>query len=109
MPRVQINIQSVSDIITNSSSEVFCTITGKDAKSIYETLSPLFRGDLDYAPFLEYWEEGEYDEDTPEMIQLNIPYSCSGVTEFYKAGMEALLTKYFREGNYEISYEDSIY
>lgn len=43
------------------------------------------------------------------MIQLNIPYSCSGVTEFYKAGMGALLTKYFGEGNYEISYEDSIY
>lgn len=109
MPLIQINIQSVSDIITNSSSEVFCTITGKDTKSIYETLSPLFKGDPDYAPFLEYWEEGAYDAGTPEMIQLNIPYSCSGVTEFYKAGMEALLTKYFGEGNYEISYEDSIY
>ena len=106
---IQFNIQSVSDIITNSSSEVFCTITGKDTKSIYEVLSPLFKGDPDYAPFLEYWEEGEYDEDTPEMVQLNIPYSCSGVTEFYKAGMEALLDKYFGEGNYEISYEDPIY
>lgn len=51
MPLIQINIQSVSDIITNSSSEVFCTITGKDTKSIYETLSPLFKGDHDYAPF----------------------------------------------------------
>ena len=106
---IQFNIQSVSDIITNSSSEVFCTITGKDTKSIYEVLSPLFKGDHDYAPFLEYWEEGEYDEDTPEMMLLNIPYSCSGVSEFYKAGMEALLTKYFGEGNYEISYEDPIY
>lgn len=106
MPRtVVIKVQSISDIITNSSSEVFCTITGKDTKSIYETLSPLFNGDPDFAPFLEYWEEGEYDEDTPEMIQLNIPYSCSGVSEFYKAGMEALLTKYFGEGNYTIEYE----
>ena len=109
MPLIQINIQSVSDIITNSSSEVFCTITGKDTKSIYEVLSPLFNGDPEYVPFLEYWEEGEYNEDTPEMVQLNIPYSCSGVSKFYKAGMEALLTKYFGEGNYEISYEDSIY
>lgn len=63
--KIKINIQSISDIITNSSSEVFCTITGKDTKSIYETLSPLFNGDADFAPFLEYWEEGEYDEDTP--------------------------------------------
>jgi hypothetical protein len=92
---IKIKIQSISDIITNSSSEVFCTITGKDTKSIYETLFPLFNGDHDYAPFLEYWEEGAYDEDTPEMVQLHFPYSCSGVTEFYKAGMEALLTKYF--------------
>ena len=107
--KIKINIQSISDIITNSSSEVFCTITGKDAKNIYETLSPLFRGDPDSAPFLEYWEEGEYDEDLPEMVQLNIPYSCSGVSEFYKAGMEALLTKYFGEGNYEINYEGPIY
>lgn len=105
MPQtVVIKVQSISDIITNSSSEVFCTITGKDTKSIYETLSPLFNGDPDYAPFLEYWEEGEYDEDTPEMIQLNIPLG-SGVPEFYKAGMEALLTKYFGEGNYTIEYE----
>jgi hypothetical protein len=109
MLRIAIKVQSVSDIITNSSSEVFCTITGKDTKSIYEILSPLFKGDPDFAPFLEYWEEGEYDKNTPEMIILNIPYSCSGVYEFYKAGIEALLTKYFGEGNYEISYEDSIY
>ena len=102
---IKINIQSISDIITNSSSEVFCTITGKDAKSIYETLSPLFEGDSDFTPFLEYWEEGEYDEDAPEMVQLNIPYSCSEASEFYKAGMEALLAKYFGEGNYTIEYE----
>lgn len=49
--KVKINVQSISDIITNSSSEVFCTITGKDTKSIYETLSPLFNGDADFVPF----------------------------------------------------------
>lgn len=107
MPQtVVIKVQSISDIITNSSSEVFCTITGKDTKSIYEVLSPLFKeGYYDDAPFLDYWEEGEYDEDSPEMVQLNLPYSCSGAPEFYKAGMEALLTKYFGEGNYTIEYE----
>lgn len=107
--KIKVKIQSVSDIITNSSSEVFCTITGKDTKSIYEILSPLFKGDPELAPYLDYWEENEYDKGAPEMIHLNIPYSCSEVSEFYKAGIEALLTKYFGEGNYEIDYEDSIY
>lgn len=107
--KVKIKVQSISDIITNSSSEVFCTITSKDIKSIYETLSPLFKGDPECSPYLDYWEENEYDEGAPEMIQLNIPYSCSGVPEFYKAGIEALLTKYFGEGNYEINYEGPIY
>lgn len=107
---VIIKIQSVSDIITNSSSEVFCTITGKDIKSIYEILSPLFKGDPDYSPMLDYWEKDEYyDEGNPEMVQLNIPYSCYGVEEFYKAGIEALLNNYIGEGNYEINYEGSIY
>lgn len=104
--KIVIKIQSVSDIITNSSSEVFCTITGKDTKSIYEILSPLFKGDPEFAPYLDYWEENEYDEGAPEMITLNIPYSCLEVSEFYKEGIEALLTKYFGEGNYEIDYED---
>jgi hypothetical protein len=104
--KVDIKIQSISDIITNSSSEVFCTITGEDVKSIYEILSPLFKGDPDSSPFLSYWKENEYDEDTPEMIQLNIPYSCSGVCEFYKAGMEAVLDKYVWDKNYQIEYED---
>lgn len=51
-----IPIQSFSDVITNSSSEIFCTITG----------------------------------DAP--------------TEFYKAGLEAILDKYFKD-NYKIEYE----
>ena len=103
--KVDIKIQSISDIITNSSSEVFCTITGEDIKSIDEFLSPLFKGDPDYSPFLYYWEENEYDEDTPEMIQVNIPYSCSGAYEFYKVGIEAVLDKYVGDKNYQIEYE----
>ena len=43
MPQmITIKIQSISDIITNSSSEVFCTITGKDIEAIAELLKPLF-------------------------------------------------------------------
>ena len=40
--KIKINIQTVSDIITNSSSEVFCTITGQDIKAIKDIIIPLF-------------------------------------------------------------------
>ena len=43
--KIVINIQTISDIITNSSSEVFCTITGKDVEAIYQMLKPFFPGD----------------------------------------------------------------
>lgn len=102
--KIDIKIQSISDIITNSSSEVFCTITGEDVKSMYKILSPLFEGDPDYSPFLDYWEENEYDEDTPEMIRVNIPYSCL-TCEFHKVSIEAILDKYIGDKNYQIEYE----
>ena len=47
MLRIVIKIQSISDIITNSSSEVFCTITSKDVKAIYQVLEPFFPGNDD--------------------------------------------------------------
>ncbi len=44
-------IQSFSDIITNSSSEIFCQITGEDLDIINEVLSPIFQGvDDDFEP-----------------------------------------------------------
>jgi hypothetical protein len=70
---LRINIQSFSDVITNSSSEIFCTISGDDLVGIYELLEPLLPG---------------YDSPT----------------EFYKAGLEAILDKYFKD-NYTIEYE----
>lgn len=42
-------IQSFSDVVTNSSSEIFCTITGNDLDSIYELLKPLFPSSYGYS------------------------------------------------------------
>ena len=39
-----IPVQTVSDLITNSSSEIFCTITGDDLKAIYDLLKPILPG-----------------------------------------------------------------
>lgn len=41
---MNILVQSVSDLITNSSSEIFCTITGDDLKAIYDLLKPILPG-----------------------------------------------------------------
>lgn len=95
MLQLRINIQSFSDVITNSSSEIFCTITGNDLKAIYDLLKPILPGrDSDLEPTLHMEENA---------ITLWLPYGDSP-TEFYKAGLEAILDKYFKD-NYKIEYE----
>lgn len=92
---LSINIQSFSDVITNSSSEIFCTITGDNTEAIYDLLKQLFPGcDSDLEPVL-------YEGDNS--VSLWLPYGEYAV-EFYKAGLEAVLDKYFKD-NYKIEYE----
>lgn len=90
-----IPIQSFSDVITNSSSEIFCTITGDDLETIYDILKPLFPGyDSDMEPVL--YQEGN-------SISLWLPYG-EYATEFYREGLEAILDTHFKD-NYKIEYE----
>lgn len=112
-------IQSISDVITNSSSEVFCTITGSDEvlNKISEILKAVIPDDY-------YWEEdphlrmrnkenfvedGWYSaEDVAEYperwIEVVLPYSVAHCSDFYKAGIEALL-KVNNIKDYNIEYE----
>lgn len=92
-----IPVQSIGDLITNSSSEVFILDTGNDLDSIYELLKPLFPSSYGYSdmePTL-YMEDG--------VITLWIPYGEQPV-DFYRAGLEAILDKHFKD-NYKIEYE----
>ena len=99
---VDIKIQSISDIITNSSSEVFCKITGNNLDEIWSILQPLFPGvDSELEPVLRYYEDNEWDEGIPENIVLEFPYRLESVSEFYKAGLEAIL----KDLNCNIEYE----
>ena len=102
MPQtVVIKVQSISDIITNSSSEVFCTITGKDMESIFEILYPLFKGqDSEFEPTISYFET-----ENPPYIEINMPYGFDSVTTFYKAGLKAFLDLAIGENNYSIDYD----
>ena len=93
--KVRIYIQSISDIITNSSSELFCTISGPKISDIYDILSPLFlRKCCDISPTLDI------EDDT---ILLSLPYD-DNPEEFYKEGLKAILDKYFKD-NYKIEFE----
>ena len=104
--KIDIKIQSISDIITNSSSEVFCTITGKDLEAIAELLKPLFsEHDSDLYPCMDFYDEDEWDEGYPGLIQISLPYGYDGITEFYRAGLKAILDQTIGENNYDIDYE----
>ena len=96
--KIKINIQTVSDIITNSSSEVFCTITGQDIKAIKDIIIPLFPNtDSEMGPIAYLNEEDN-------CVVIEIPYGLDGVADFYKEGLEAILDKYLG-GHYYIEYE----
>lgn len=83
MLRIQINIQSISDIITNSSSEVFCTITGKDLEEVQSILGALFK--------TEYSEDFVRISITDETVEVWMPYNLYEQSAFFKAGLEAIL------------------
>ena len=71
--KITFKVQSLSDIITNSSSEVFLRIDSKDEKThneIYKVMQELFPGN-DYEMSHGGWEytgDGEYS------ISLEVPY-----------------------------------
>lgn len=113
--KLLINLQSVSDIITNSSSEVFCKITAdKDTLTFIEDLlQPLFGDEYEYDMVLKlkYREDEDprwcsnYEKLPEQWLELEMPYRLNDVEAFYKAGLEAILKENFN-GQYEIIYED---
>lgn len=116
-----IPIQSFSDLITNSSSEVFCTIAAdkniiKQIDSILSTVIPSsYDDDEEYKPVIkvytkeklreEGWESEAVLKSYPDQwIEISMPYCMSEAAEFYKAGIKALLdSKNIKD--YTIKYE----
>jgi len=86
-------ILSISDVITNSSSEVFCYITHDDRsvlEEIYNTLYDLFGYDQeDEITPVVYIENGK--------VTVNLPYSLIYCSAFFEAGLKALLEKKFKD------------
>lgn len=95
--KILLQFQSISDVITNSSSELFCTITGSNIEGISQLIGRLITGDdSELEPTLTI-----YDEE----IEVWLPYDYYGMTEFFKEGLIAILDKYFKN-DYKIEWND---
>ena len=102
---IGIKIQSINDIITNSSSEVVCTIKGEDLKVIYDLLKTLIPNtDSEMGPTVSLWEEGEWDDDSPAFVQVDLPYG-SNCTDFFREGIKAILDQSFGKDFYTIEHD----
>lgn len=94
---VSFPIQSASDIITNSSSEIFCYIKGDHLSAIYDLLMGLFGGgEHEISPVVEL--------DEKDCISIYLPYSHIDQSSFYEAGLTAILDKHFKD-LYTIEFE----
>lgn len=95
-----IKIHSISGIITNSSSEVFCVIYSEDIRKVEEVLREVVDkygySDPEYDPSIYVNEENS-------SIEIQIPYSYSPV--FLKYGIEGLLNTTIGKDNYSIDYD----
>ena len=103
--------------ITNSSSELFCTITSeKHLKEIYEILDSIvgYRQEPEIDVCIDYCsksniEESElksqfYKELPDKWIEVDYPYCKNSVKEFYISGFEGILNKKIGKANYKIRY-----
>lgn len=94
---VKVPVQSFGDIITNSSSETFCTITSDDyLDSIYAALKAIIGPD-------GYSEDNIsvdkiVDEDSGEVyLDVSVPYDASNYSNLIGAGIRAILDEGFKD------------
>ena len=115
--RVDIEIQSISDIITNSSSEVFCRIySDKKFSEIFEIMETVFKSrwdeDDEMTPMAHDSEDYSYGapENAPRHVIVTMPYGFENVETFFKAGIPAILNERIGSSNFSIEWEpkDSI-
>lgn len=108
--KVIIPVQSMSDVITNSSSELFCTIfSDKYLNDIYE----FFKGyigveysDESLSIYLNHKDEDDaYYKDYPDdWIEIHMPYDYCNVSDILRVGLKAILENKFKNG-YKIVFD----
>lgn len=132
--KIIIPIQSYSDIITNSSSELFCVITSDNKlREIHDLLDLIvgFNQEFEITPVVNYINKenevakingrnwgAEYiledineflikNKDLPDnFIEIDFPYCLKKCKTFYIQGLKAILNEQFGENNYIIKFYD---
>ena len=114
-------IQSISDLITNSSSEVFVVIHSSNREFIdelYQQLDTIYgwNQESERTPVLEYEGQSEHDnweydyerrytreEDEPVIdkttISVEMPYCMRRSISYHRAGIEALIEEGIKKHN----------
>lgn len=111
MQNMMVKIQSISDIITNSSSELFCTIFSEEhLDDIHDLLVNLIGkgySDESLSVYLECKDDdkSEYYKDYPDYwVEIHMPYDFYNASNILRAGLEAILENKFKDG-YKIVFE----
>lgn len=94
---IKIPIQSFGDIITNSSSETFCTITSDEKlDDIFKALTAIIGSDGYSKDNICVYKE--IDEETnKEYIRIDVPYDAFNYSDLIGVGIEAILNKKFKD------------
>nr|DAN43793.1 MAG TPA: hypothetical protein [Caudoviricetes sp.] len=103
--KLTIKTQSVSDIITNSSSETFLRIGTNDEEYhqiIYNILKNLFPS-TDSEMGITVWDvDSEEGDEYSYQIHINVPYGVEDFETFLKEGVEAILKDRIGDEGYVI-------
>lgn len=106
---IKIPLQSVSDIITNSSSELFCTVKG--GKQTLEMIAKVLKGLIDecntHITFQDiYYCEMNGNVSVEPYVEWWIGHGLEINKEFLRKSVKAWLDDKIGEHNYEIEFID---
>ena len=91
-------IKSISDLITNSSSEVFCIISHPDKEildQIHTDLYEIFdgwRAELEQDVYVH-----SFDTEKDSKVEIEMPYNKNEYIDFYQGGIERFLEENYKD------------
>ena len=122
MKQLLIPIQSFSNIITNSSSELFCIISGNEdvlefIRNLLSNIMDTEGYDEDY-PSFEVFKKENLDKDNfvreswknmPEIgIKISLPYRLWNCEVFFREGLKALLENSEVKDKYKLDFNGQV-
>ena len=108
--KIKVNIQSYSDIITNSSSELFCSIYSDDLNNINRIenlLASIFQddcGDTYVNISTSRYDNDDNEIETNPYVELHLGYHVGISDEYIRATLIPYLDNKIGSGNYKIEF-----